>query len=91
MRAMKMNQYILIFLLLLNRAEDFVGCFSLYRQPKTIIFNRFSACSDDERNPIRFNGTIRNMTNNKLVIDGNITVTEILSNPMEVNYTVQLT
>lgn len=53
-------------------------------QKRTIIFQGFSNCQEDEKNPIHFNGAVKSIVRNIYEVNGEIKADEIITGPLEV-------
>lgn len=72
------NKFILICLYLKNVVN------SISLTPRTITLDSFSACPQDEKNSIHFDGVIRKTTRNKYSVNGEFKFTDNAMGPIEV-------
>lgn len=65
--------------------SNFIHYASECSRIQSLTINRFSKCPNDEKNSAHFNGFITKITENAYVINGNFTVTQIVTNPFTVS------
>lgn len=53
-------------------------------QKKMIILNGFSNCTEVQRNPVHFSGSVKSIGINKYELNGEVKVDEIIAGPVEV-------
>lgn len=80
-------QIVLFSLLLLFSQTSIVNCYG-FQLSRSITLNKFSSCPQDEKNAIRFNISIEkiNIAQNLFSINGEISISEKVTGPIEVNY-----
>lgn len=70
------------FILISLYLKNVVNSISL--TPRTITLDSFSACPQDEKNSIHFDGVIRKTTRNKYSVNGEFKFTDNAMGPIEV-------
>lgn len=68
-----------LFLVLFSNSVNF-HCFGM----RIFTLNGYSDCSNSAKNPVRFNGTLTNISENVYRIAGDITINELIDGPVEV-------
>lgn len=79
---MNTHQTIVVFILFVWFCGRPIDCYSF--DVKMITMDKYSACPQDEKNIIRFNGTFTNIALNKYVTNGEITLKANVGGPIEV-------
>lgn len=74
--------YIRLIFIFILFFQLFGRCHNIER--RILINQGFSKCADDEKNPIHFNGTVRNITTNVCRLDGDVIFDEFIAGPLEV-------
>lgn len=76
------NIIIFALIMIIQDKFQFVICFSF--QSKTIKISSFSECPQDDDTLIHFNGTIAKEARNQYAINGEFTIAENITSPIEV-------
>lgn len=68
--------------LLISIFNNFINGYRF--EPNTITIKNFTGCKDDEKNTVHFKPNITRLARNKYVVNGEITINQVVPGPFQV-------